>query len=204
MKLHTFLAFTMITLVGCASTPVATYKAATELGSPGYMSAPADNGYYAVIYTGEMGVSRNQVAQFALLRAAEFTTESGYDWFAVISKTPQQVKLKTEKDPIIAHTGGSFGNGPASSTGAGGAGGTSSPRGVSDASTSGGPSTGGFGGGDVPYQVMERWDAGMVPQMVIIIKMGKGNKADFNGLDKAPEIYSAKSIATDIRAKMPH
>jgi hypothetical protein len=66
----------------------------------------------------------------------------------------------------------------------------------------GGPTTGGFGGGDVPYQVLERWQPPTVSQTVIVIKMGSGAKANFEGLDKVPEIFQAKSVAADIRAKM--
>jgi hypothetical protein len=49
--------------------------------------------------------------------------------------------------------------------------------------------------------VLERWTPPMVPQTVIVIQMGKGEKAAFPGLTKAPEIFSAKTTASDIRAK---
>jgi len=204
MKLNTVMAFAMIAMVACASAPpVATYQEAASVGSTGYMTAPADNGYYSVVYTGARGQTREQVAEYALLRAAEFTTESGHEWFAVISKKPQNVKLANKTDDLQSRTGGSFGGGATVGTGAGGAGGTTSVRGTSDSSVGGGPSTGGFGGGDVPYQVLERWD-GLVPQIVIVIKMGSGSKASFDGFEKVPEIFSAKSIAADIRAKIAH
>ena len=49
---------------------------------------------------------------------------------------------------------------------------------------------------------LERWQPPTVPQTVIIIQMGRGEQAKFAGLDKAPEIFSAKTTAEDIRAKM--
>ena len=49
------------------------------------------------------------------------------------------------------------------------------------------------------------WSGGLRPwflQTVIVIQMGTGEKAAFPGLDKAPEIFSAKTTASEIRAKM--
>jgi hypothetical protein len=39
-------------------------------------------------------------------------------------------------------------------------------------------------------------------QTVIVIQMGSGEKAEFAGVEKAPEIFPAKATADDIRAKM--
>ena len=66
----------------------------------------------------------------------------------------------------------------------------------------GGPTTGGFGGGDVPYQVLERWRPPSVKQTTLIVQMGSGNQASFEGLESTPEIYSAQEVAAQIRAKM--
>jgi hypothetical protein len=148
-------------------------------------------------------MTRAQVAEYALLRAAEFTTESGQEWFAVIDKTSQSVQLTREQEDISGKSGGVLG-GETAGTGSGGAGASESPRGVSDSGTRGGPSTGGFGGGDVPYQVLERWEPPKVFQTVIVIQMGKGDQAEFPGLEKPPEILPAQSVAAEIRAKMPN
>lgn len=191
-----------LALSGCATAPAAKYEPAPVLGAAGYLTAPADNGRHTVVYTGARGMSREKVAEYALLRAAEFTAESGQEWFAVIDKTSQSVKLQRNPEDLQGKSGGVLG-GEAAGTGAGGVGGSESPRGVSNPGTRGGASTGGFGGGDVPYQVIERWEPPKVFQTVIVIQMGKGSQADFTGLEKAPEIFSAKSVASDIRAKMP-
>src|SRR5579885_2704323 len=107
MKLSMVMAFATIALVACASAPVPTYQEAAGVGSPGYLTAPAENGYVTVAYTGARGMTREQVAQYALLRAAELTTESGYDWFAVITKKVQNVKLSNKADDLQSRIGGS-------------------------------------------------------------------------------------------------
>lgn len=201
MKRCILIATAAITLIACASSPAPTYQAATDLGTPGHLTAPAEDGRYTVAYTGAKGMSRAQVAEYALLRAAELTIESGQEWFAVINTTNQTVQLTDGKDDLQARSGGGFVSGESAGTGTGGSA-APSPGGVSDSATRGGPSTGGFGGGDVPYQVIERWRPPTVPQTVIVIQMGKGSQASFEGLDKAPEIFSAKSVAADIRGKM--
>ena len=190
-----------LSMAACATAPVK-YEPAPAIGSPGYLTAPAENGRHTVVYTGSRGMSREQVAQYALLRAAEFTTESGQEWFAVITKSNQSVTLERGKTDLQGKSGGVL-TGESGTSGTGGAGGTESPRGVSDSATKGGPSTGGFGGGDVPYQVLERWEPPKVFQTVIVIQMGKGDKAEFPGLQKAPEIMPAQTVAAGIRAKMP-
>jgi len=182
--------------------PPAKYEPAPDINSPGYVTAPADNGRFTVVYTGARGMKPEQVAEYALLRAAEFTTESGQEWFAVIDKKAQKVQLAPQKDDLRSRGGGFIDGGGGASTGAGAAGGASSPRGVSDSTTAGGASTGGFGGGAPPTSVTERWTPPRVPQTIIVIQMGTGDQAKFPGLDKAPEIFAAKTVAQDIRAKM--
>ena len=186
-------------LAACASTPVV-YEAAVDRNSPGYMELPVENGRHAVAYTGSKGMSREQVAQFALLRAAELTAAAGQEWFAVTDKKSHSVQLVKKGEDLEGRSGG-FVTGESSGTSAG-ASGRSPSGGVSDSSTRGGPSTGGFGGGDVPYQVLERWTPPTVHQAILVIQMGKGAQANLAGLDRAPEIYDARAVAADIRAKL--
>jgi hypothetical protein len=65
-----------------------------------------------------------------------------------------------------------------------------------------GPTTGGFGGGDVNPNVLEHWQPKKVPQAVLIIQMGKGDQANFPGLTKQPEIFDAKSTVDELRAEI--
>jgi hypothetical protein len=191
-------------LFGCASAPppAPVYEEATEMNSPGYLTAPSENGRYVVSYTGTRGMSREQVAQFALLRAAEFTAESGKEWFAVITTKTQSVTLVPRKEDLKNRSGGGFLGGPGGSgTGSGGTGAPATP-GTADAQTGGGSTAGGFGGGAPPTQVLERWTPPKVLQTAIVIQMGTGEKASFTGVDKAPEIFAAKTTAAEIRGKM--
>jgi len=180
---------------------VPVYEAAADINNAGWLTAPAEEGRYYVVYTGTKGMTREQVAQFALLRAAEFTAESGLEWFAVTQSKTQKVALVL-KDDLKSRSGSIIGGPGGASTGSGSAGASTSPRGAADASTAGGASTGGFGGGAPPTQVTERWVPPMVLQTVLVIQMGKGDDAKFPGLKKAPEIFSAKTTAEEIRAKM--
>src|SRR5690348_10966034 len=93
-----FLIGAVALLTACATAPKATYEAATSMNTAGYQSMPADNGRTSVVYTGARGMSKEQVAQFALLRAAELTAESGQEWFAVISTQTQNVELRKKDD----------------------------------------------------------------------------------------------------------
>jgi hypothetical protein len=191
-------------LCGCASAPkpAPVYEAATEVNSAGYLTAPSENGRYLVSYTGTRGMTREQVAEFALLRAAEFTAESGKEWFAVINTKTQSVALVQTKEDLKNRSNGGFIGGPGGSgTGAGGTG-APATRGTADAQTGGGATAGGFGGGAPPTQVLERWTPPKVLQTAIVIQMGSGEKASFTGVDKAPEIFAAKTTAEEIRAKM--
>jgi hypothetical protein len=193
MKFKTLTAAAVL-LAACATAPEPTYQPAIAPGHSGWLIAPAEDGRHTVQYTGAKSMTREQVAQFALQRAAEFTTESGQEWFAVFDTKSQQVPLLQDGD-LQGKTGGFVNGGEASGTGTG-----ASPSGVRDSATRGGPSTGGFGGGDVPYQVLERWTPPTVHQTVVVIQMGKGDQARFAG-DRAPQIYSAATVLAELRAK---
>lgn len=187
-------------LAGCMNSMPA-YQAAGGPNSIGYFAAPAENGRFSVGYTGGKDMSATQVAEFAMLRAAEMTSAAGHEWFAVLSSTSREVQDGAIND-IQGRSGSVLSTG---SIGAGAGGGGSkagAAPGVSDGSVATGPSTGGFGGGDVPYQVLERWTPPTLHQTTLLIQMGSGNAASFEGLAKTPEIFSAADVANGIRAKM--
>jgi hypothetical protein len=187
--------------LGACQTAAPSYRAAGGPNSAGYFSAPVDGGRQAVTYTGEKGMTSAQVAEYALLRAAELTLASGQEWFAVLHTASQKVQASDVNN--IAGRSGAVLTSESTTAGAGGGGDRSTAAaGVGDGSVPGGPSTGGFGGGDVPYQVLERWTPPTVPQTTIIVQMGSGQEASFENLETAPEIYSAQAVADQIRAKM--
>lgn len=184
-------ALTMAVLSACATTGQPAYQAAGAPGGPGYSMAAADNGRYTIVYTGDKSMSREQVAQFALLRAAEFTIESGHEWFAVLSSTTQTLQAAPSTD-LQARGGHFLGTGAQQ----GGDTGIADARGAVDNSSA--P----FGGTPVPNAVLERWKPAGVFQTVLIIQMGSGDKAAFEGLVKSPQIFSARDVSAEIRAKM--
>jgi hypothetical protein len=199
VRRFTLVAATLV--LSACQTAMPMYQAASGPNGVGYFSAPADSGRQVVIYTGEKGMKPAQVAEYALLRAAELTLASGQEWFAVLHAASQQVRVGDVNR--IAGRSGSVLTGESTTAGAGGGGDRSSAgAGVADGAVPGGPSTGGFGGGDVPYQVIERWTPPTVHQTAIVIQMGSGTEVSLDGLEKAPEIFSARAVADGIRAKM--
>ena len=197
MKYFTLLAATLA--LGACQTVAPAYRAASAPGEVGYFSAPAEAGRQAVSYTGQKGMSPAQVAEYALLRAAELTIESGQQWFAVLQSASRQVQVGDVNR--IAGRSGSFLTGESATAGSGGDR-RGAGAGVDDATVPGGPSTGGFGGGDVPPQVLERWKPATVSQTTLLVQMGSGREANFEGLERVPEIFSAREVAERIRAKM--
>lgn len=184
--------------LGACQTSTASYEAASGPGQIGYFSAPIEDGRMAVTYTGKKGMTEAKVAEFALLRAAELTLSSGQQWFAVLHTDSRDTRLG-EINRIDGRTGAIL---TSESTTAGSGGDRrGAGAGVEDGTVPGGPTTGGFGGGDVPYQVLERWRPPTVKQTTLIVQMGSGNQASFEGLESTPEIYSAQEVAAQIRAK---
>lgn len=74
------LAASSLALVACAS--LAPYGAQGGPGGQGYSEQRIESDRYRVTYNG-VGAP-GPVADFALLRAAELTTQEGYDWFEVV------------------------------------------------------------------------------------------------------------------------
>lgn len=197
--MNKFVLVAAVLSLGACQTAGPSYQAASTPGGIGYFSAPVDDGRHAITYTGGKGMTPAQAAEFALLRAAELTLASGHEWFAVLHTESQKVRVGDLN--TIAGRSGSILTSEATTAGSGGDR-TGAGAGVDDAGVPGGPTTGGFGGGDVPYQVLERWAPPTVPRANLIIQMGSGNQASFDGLETAPEILSAQAVVDQIRAKM--
>jgi len=67
----------------------------------GYAEQRVDSDRYRVSFSGNSVTSREQVEMALLLRAAEVTTESGYDWFATVQRaTDRDVRLQATPDPF--------------------------------------------------------------------------------------------------------
>lgn len=180
-----------------AKAPV--YKASGPNGGTGYTSASTGENRYAVVYTGDARMKRDVVANYALLRAAELTSEAGFEWFAVLSTTVKDIEVGSADD-MASRTGQFMGNPNSTTSGAGSD--QSAGSGGSDSSIAMGPSTGGYGGGDVPPAVLERWKPRKVVQAALVIQVGKGDNASFPDVTSQPEIFDAKATIEEIRAAM--
>lgn len=68
----------------------------------GYSDQRVDTDRYRVSFAGNSLTSREQVEMALLLRAAEVTTENGYDWFSTVNRaTDRDVRLQGIPDPFI-------------------------------------------------------------------------------------------------------
>jgi hypothetical protein len=73
-------------LAGCATAPTV-YRA--QQGAPndvGYSEYRLEAGRYRVTFQGGPGAPEAQIADYALLRAAELALRDGYDWFRIADR----------------------------------------------------------------------------------------------------------------------
>lgn len=72
-------------LVACATAPTL-FQPAAGPKSAGYFEYRIEPGRYRVTFRGGPGAPADQVADFALLRAADLAIAEGYDWFQVVDR----------------------------------------------------------------------------------------------------------------------
>ena len=155
------------------------YHAATNAGSSGYFSAPADGGQWSVGYTGGIGEAKDEVAEYALQRAAELAAEQHKEWFAVLNTNSRRIKVG-DVDDLTARAGHFMGT-----AGGGGSPGTASNGGSNGASGYSGQ------GAAVPSGVLEHWGPRKVYQTILTIQLGSGDQASFPKSDHPPQIFPA-------------
>ena len=191
MKRFFLIALAAISIATSTSAGIV-YQAAIKPGAEGYYTTPLEKGRVSIVYTGALGMAREKVVQLALLRAAEFTTESGQEWFALLSSVTKSIKSGAPDDSDVASKGGHFMGAGAE---AGGSTGVADGKGAIDnASNPAGPL--------VPNSLMERWRGANLYQTVLIIQMGSGDNASFEGVVKSPQILPAAATAEAIRSKL--
>jgi len=78
----------VLALTGCATPTV--YGPAAGPARVGFSDYRIEAGRYRVTFTGGGGAPIAQVADFALLRAAELALRDGYDWFRVVDRVDQR------------------------------------------------------------------------------------------------------------------
>lgn len=110
MKRTLIIAAAALSLAACA-TPTTYAPQSGPRASVGFSDQRIETGRYRVTFTGGPGAPMAQVADYALLRAAEVSLRDGYDWFRVVERRDQRVG------------GGRYGNGPRVNLGIGSGGG---------------------------------------------------------------------------------
>lgn len=79
-----FLLSPLLLLTACAtSTP---YQAAEGRGKDGYTETQLTENRYRIVFTGNSRTDAETVQDYALLRAAELTLETGNDWFQLVNR----------------------------------------------------------------------------------------------------------------------
>lgn len=106
-----------LVLTACASTPTV-YRA--QAGAPndiGYSEYRLEAGRYRVTFQGGPGAKEAQIADYALLRAAELALRDGYDWFRIASRSTSASGY--DRGPRMSVGGGSASFGRRTSFGLG-------------------------------------------------------------------------------------
>lgn len=101
-------------LAACATPTV--YGPRTSPNASGFSEMRIEADRFRVSYTGGNGASPDQVADYALLRAAEITVAQGYDWYRVVEQFTQGT---AGRGPQMSVGGGSASFGRRSSVGVG-------------------------------------------------------------------------------------
>lgn len=98
------LALAATALAACATaTP---YQPAGEGSRYGYSEQRVDRDRYRVTFAGNSVTSREQVEMSLLLRAAELTAQSGYDWFSTANRaTERDSRYSVSPSPFSARYG---------------------------------------------------------------------------------------------------
>jgi hypothetical protein len=104
-------------LVACASTPTVYRSAEASPTAVGYSEYRLEAGRYRVTFQGGPGAPENQIADYALLRAAELALRDGYDWFRIADRSTTACGV--DRGPRFSVGGGSASYGHRSSVGLG-------------------------------------------------------------------------------------
>lgn len=108
-------------LAGCATTPPApTYAAASTPTGAGYSETQIESTRYFVTYRAPSGADAALLQDYALLRAADLTLQSGREWFWVDRRTLDEQNARSGGSSIgVGLGGGSWGNRSGASVGVG-------------------------------------------------------------------------------------
>jgi hypothetical protein len=166
---HIAIGAVLLTMAVCGGAAAEDYHPARAPGGQGYFSEPGDNGRWVVGYTGDAGQAPQEIAQFALRRAAELALEQNQEWFALLGSASQIVEIGVA-DELVVRAGHFMGVGPDRKT---------------------------FGGELAPSNVLERWRPRQALQTVLVIQLGSGDTASFPGVEQTPKIFPAAGAASE-------
>lgn len=110
----TLRALALTTVAGLALAACATatpYQPAGVNGQRGgYAEQRVESNRYRVSFSGNSVTSREQVEMSLLLRSAELTVESGYDWFATVNRaTDRDTRIVGTPDPFYSRYNSFYG-----------------------------------------------------------------------------------------------
>ena len=111
MKSLIALAAATVLLSACATTSPTLYAAQHAPGQAGFSDYRLEAGRYRVTFQGGPGAPEAQVADYALLRAAELAVRDGYDWFRVADRAMRHVAPRRSSSLSIGGGSGGYGRG---------------------------------------------------------------------------------------------
>ncbi|ATQ42591.1 CC0125/CC1285 family lipoprotein [Caulobacter mirabilis] len=94
-----------LSLAACATTPTV-YQPAPGQTGVGFSDYRIESGRYRVTFNGGPGAPMSQVADYALLRAAEVSLADGYDWFRVVDRQDRRDGQPSGGGPRVSVGGG--------------------------------------------------------------------------------------------------
>jgi hypothetical protein len=109
IKSATLVLATALVLSACATRLATTYGPAQGPQSMGFSDYRIEPGRYRVTFRGGPGAPPNQVADYALLRAADLTLADGFDWFRIADRSFQQPGREDGPRFSLGVGGSSFG-----------------------------------------------------------------------------------------------
>jgi hypothetical protein len=166
-------------------------------------TAQTGEGQYAVIYRGDRSMSRRDVAQNAMLRAAELTLETGNEVFLVNQTSTSRIDLSTVEalSELDRPAGAARDAGAGAGSGAGGTSGSSGSGGVGAATAGVDPGAVGVGTGVDP-RLLERRRTRMAYQTILMIRVGRrGQELQVEDPNAQLEIFDAAAVAASMRAE---
>jgi len=97
-------------LAGCATPTPYQPNVPGQSTSGGYSEMRVESNRWRVTFAGNSLTSRQTVEGYLLFRAAELTTEQGYDWFSIVDRNTQRdARTYIEPDPFYSPWYGPYG-----------------------------------------------------------------------------------------------